>query len=162
GPPRRQRWVSQTARKLLPFEDLSGLSGPEAARRLLVETGMQDGYVGEKIFRIGAEQMIMVTMVRSEDGRCRATSAELARLPIYHFDSTKVLTIPTPGGSVSLMEKNHQSAETGAGNWTSDAQYVEQIVRGALSGEDADQRATAAIAATLLAHAGKLAGQLSG
>ena len=55
GPPRRQRWVSQTARKLLPFEDLSGLSGPEAARRLLVETGLQDGYVGEKIFRIGAE-----------------------------------------------------------------------------------------------------------
>ncbi|HBR46703.1 MAG TPA: hypothetical protein DEA80_17600, partial [Afipia sp.] len=162
GPPRRQRWVSQTARKLLPFEDLSGLAGPEAARRLLVESGLQDGYTGEKIFRIGAEKMIMVMMVRSEDGRCRATSADMGRLPIYDFDPTKVLTIPTPGGSVSLMEKNHQSAETGVANWIGDAQYVEQIVRGALALEDADQKATAAVAATLLAHADRLVGQLSG
>lgn len=162
GPPRRQRWVSQTARKLLPFEDLSGLAGPEAARRLLVESGLQDGYAGEKIFRIGAEKMIMVTMVRSEDGRCRATSADIRRLPVYNFDPTKVLTIPTPGGSVSLMEKNHQSAETGVTNWIGDAQYVEQIVRDALAAEDASQKATAAVAATLLAHADRLAGQLSG
>jgi hypothetical protein len=161
GPPRRQRWVSQTARKLLPFEDLSGLSSPEVVRRLLVETGLQESCLGEKVFRIGTEQMVVVTMVRSEDGRYRATSADMGRLLIYQFDPAQILVIPTPGGSVSLMEKQHQSAEIGVTNWVSDAQYVEQVVRAALSNEDADQKAVAAIAATLLAHAGKLAGQLS-
>src|ERR1700761_842114 len=36
GPPRRQRWISATARKLLPFEDLSGLSGTETVCRFPV------------------------------------------------------------------------------------------------------------------------------
>jgi hypothetical protein len=162
GPPRRQRWISPSARKLLPFEDLSGMTGPEAARRLLVETGLQDGFVGEKIYRIGVDEMVLLKMAKSEDGRSRATSADTARLPVYAFDATKVLAIPTPGGSISLMEKNHQSPEVRLANWTSDAQYVEQIVRQALAGDDEEQKAKAALAATLLAHAVKLEGLLSG
>ncbi|MET4278537.1 MULTISPECIES: hypothetical protein [unclassified Bradyrhizobium] len=162
GPPRRQRWVSPTAKKLLPFEDLSGLSGPEAARRLLVETGLQDAFAGEKIYRIAAGEMVMVKMARSGDGRSRATSADMARLPVYAFDATKVLAIPTPGGSISLMEKNHQSPEVRLANWTSDAHYVEQIVRAAVSGDDDEQKAKAAVAATLLSHAGRLEALLSG
>ncbi|MDA9492360.1 hypothetical protein [Bradyrhizobium sp. CCBAU 11361] len=162
GPPRRQRWVSPTARKLLPFEDLSGMAGSEAARRLLVETGLQDNFVGEKIYRIGADEMIMVKMVKSDDGRTRATAADMARLPVYGFDPAKVLAIPTPGGSISLMEKNHQSPETRLANWMSDAQYVEQIVRSALAGDGDEQKARAAIGATLLAHAGRLENLLSG
>lgn len=162
GPPRRQRWVSQTARKLLPFDDLSGLSGPEAARRLLVETGLQDGFIGEKIFRIGPDEMILVTMARSEDGRTRATSADMTRLPLYRFDPAKILAIPTPGGSVSLMEKNHQSIEAGVSNWISDAQYVEQIVRNELATEGEEHRAEAAAAAILLSHADRLAALVSG
>ncbi|GLH76525.1 hypothetical protein SSBR45G_14330 [Bradyrhizobium sp. SSBR45G] len=162
GPPRRQRWVSPTARKLLPFEDLSGMTGSEAARRLLVETGLQDNFVGEKIYRIGADEMIMVKMVKSDDGRTRATAADMARLPVYAFDPAKILAIPTPGGSISLMEKNHQSPETRLANWMSDAQYVEQIVRSALAGDDDEQKARAAIGATLLAHAGRLGSLLSG
>ena len=74
GPPRRQRWASQSAKRLLPFDDLSDLYVPESARRLLVESGLQDGFAGEKIFRIGRDEMIVVTMVRSEDGRCRAAA----------------------------------------------------------------------------------------
>jgi hypothetical protein len=162
GPTRRQRWVSQTARKLLPFDDLSGLSGPEAARRLLVETGLQDGFIGEKIFRIGPEEMIVVTMAKSEDGRGRATSPDMARLPVYRFDPAMILAIPTPGGSASFMEKNHQSPEAGVSNWISDAQYVEQIVRGELAAENGEQRARAAIAAILLSQADKLASLVSG
>ncbi|MCC8962495.1 hypothetical protein H8A95_09275 [Bradyrhizobium sp. Pear76] len=162
GPPRRQRWVSPTAKKLLPFEDLSGLAGPEAARRLLVETGVQDSFVGEKIYRSGADEMIMVKMVKSEDGRTRATSADMTRLPVYGFDASKVLAIPTPGGSISLMEKNHQSPELRLANWASDAQYVERIVRDALAGDDEEGKAKAAVAATLLAHAGRLEALLSG
>ena len=162
GPPRRQRWVSPTAKKLLPFEDLSGLSGPEAARRLLVETGVQDSFVGEKIYRIGAGEMIMVKMVKSEDGRTRATSADMTRLPVYGFDASKLFAIPTPGGSISLMEKNHQSPELRLANWASDAQYVERIVRQALVGDDEDGKAKAAVAATLFAHAGRLEALLSG
>jgi hypothetical protein len=162
GPPRRQRWISATARKLLPFEDLSGLSGSEAARRLLVEAGLQDAFVGEKIYRIGADEMILVKMAKSEDGRTRATSPDMARLPVYGFDAAKVLAVPTPGGSISLMEKNHQSPEVRLANWTSDAHYVEQIVRAALAGDDDEAKAKAALAATLAAHAGKLEGLLSG
>jgi hypothetical protein len=162
GPPRRQRWVSPTARKLLPFEDLSGLSGTEAARRLLVETGLHDNFVGEKIYRIGADEMILVKMVKSDDGRTRATSADMARLPVYGFDAGKVLAIPTPGGSISLMEKNHQSPEVRLANWLSDAQYVEQIIRAALAADEDDQKARAAVGATLLAHAGRLENLLSG
>ena len=162
GPPRRQRWVSQTARKLLPFDDLSGLAGPDATRRLLVELGLQDGFTGEKIFRVGPEEMIVVTMTRSEDGRCRATSSDMVRLPVYRFDPAKVLVIPTPGGSVSMMEKNHQSPEIETTNWSSDADYVSQIVRSALAAEGDDQKATAAVAATLLAHADNLAALISG
>lgn len=162
GPPRRQRWVSPTAKKLLPFEDLAGLSGPEAARRLLVETGLQDGFVGEKIYRIGTDEMIMVKMAKSDDGRCRATSADMARLPVYRYDANKVLAIPMPGGSISLIEKNHQSPEVRLANWMSDAQYVEQIVRAASSGDDEEQKARVALAATLVEHAGKLESLLSG
>lgn len=162
GPPRRQRWVSPTAKKLLPFEDLSGLAGPEAARRLLVEAGVQDSFVGEKIYRIGTGEMIMVKMVKSEDGRTRATAADMTRLPVYGFDASKVLAIPTPGGSISLMEKNHQSPELRLANWASDAQYVERIIRDALAGDDEEGKAKAAVAATLLAHAGRLEALLSG
>jgi hypothetical protein len=162
GPPRRQRWVSPTARKLLPFEDLSGLAGPEAARRLLVETGLDEVFVGEKIYRISADEMILVKMAKSDDGRARATSADMARLPVFGFDAAKVLAVPTPGGSISLMEKNHQAPEVGLANWVSDAQYVEQIVRAALAGDDEGQKAVAALAATLAAHAGRLEKLLSG
>jgi hypothetical protein len=161
GPPRRQRWVSHSAKRLLPFDDLSDLYVPESARRLLVETGLQDGFVGEKVFRIGRDDMIVVTMVRSEDGRCRATAKDMSRLSVFHFDLAKVLVVPTPGGSIPLMERG-ATAETDVVNWTSDAQYVEQIVRSALAAEDGEQKATAAVAATLLTHAGKLAGRLSG
>jgi hypothetical protein len=160
GPPRRQRWVSQSAKRLLPFDDLSDLYVPESARRLLVESGLQDGFVGEKAFRIGCDDMIVVTMVRSEDGRCRATAKDMSRLSLFHFNPAKVLVIPTPSGAVSLMEKG-AAAETGVVNWTSDAQYVERIVRSALEAENEEERATAAVATTLLAHADKLAGQLS-
>lgn len=162
GPPRRQRWVAQTAKKLLPFEDLSGLSGPEAVRRLLVETGLQDGFVGEKFFRIGLDEMVLVNMAKSDDGRGRATATDMSRLPLYRFDAAKVLVVPTPGGSLSLMEKNHQSPEIGLANWMSDTQYVEQIVRSALAGEDNEEKARAAVASTLLARAGKLEALLSG
>jgi hypothetical protein len=161
GPPRRQRWVSQSAKRLLPFDDLSDLYVPESARRLLVESGLQDGFVGEKAFRIGRDDMIVVTMVRSEDGRCRATAKDMSRLSFFHFDPAKVLVIPTPSGSTSFMERE-SAAETGLVNWTSDAQYVEQMVRSALVAEDDEQKATAAVAATLVAHADKLAGRLSG
>jgi hypothetical protein len=160
GPPRRQRWVSQSAKRLLPFDDLSDLYAPEAARRLLVESGLQDGFAGEKAFRIGRDDMIVVTMVRSEDGRCRATAKDMSRLSVVHFDPAKILVIPTLSGSIAVTERG-AAAETGVVNWTSDAQYVEQIVRGALGAEDEEQRATAAVAATLLAHAEKLASWLA-
>lgn len=162
GPPRRQRWVSQTARKLLPFDDLSGLGGPEAARRLLVEQGLQDGFVGEKIFRVGPDEMVVVAMNRSQDGRCRASSANMERLSVYRFDPAKIVVVPTPSGSVSMMEKNHHSPEIETTNWSSDAQYVAQIVRGALAEGSEARKATAAIAATLSAHADKLAALITG
>lgn len=161
GPPRRQRWVSQSAKRLLPLDDLSDLYVPESARRLVVETGLQDGFVGEKAFRIGRDEMIVVTMVRSDDGRYRATAKDMSRLSVFHFDPAKVLVVPTPGGSISLMERS-AAAETDVVNWTSDAQYIELIVRSALAAEDDEQKATAAVAATLLTHADKLAGRLSG
>lgn len=161
GPPRRQRWVSQSAKRLLPFDDLSDLYVPESARRLLVESGLQDGFAGEKIFRIGRDEMIVVTMVRCEDGRCRATAKDMSRLSVFHFEPAKVLVIPTPSGSISLMERG-SAAETGVVNWMSDAQYVEQIVQAALAAESEEERATAAVASTILAHADKLAGRLSG
>lgn len=161
GPPRRQRWVSQSAKRLLPLDDLSNLYVPESARRLLVETGLQDGFIGEKAFRIGRDDMIVVTMVRSDDGRYRATAKDMSRLSVFHFDPAKVLVVPTPGGSISLIERG-AAAETDVVNWTSDAQYVEQIVRRALAAEDDEQKATAAVAATLLTHADKLSGRLSG
>lgn len=161
GPPRRQRWVSQSAKRLLPFDDLSDLYVPESARRLLVETGLQDGFAGEKIFRIGSDEMILVTMVRSEDGRCRATAKDMSRLSVFHFDPAKVLVIPTPSGPISLMERG-SAAETGVVNWMSDAQYVGQIVQAALAAESEEERATAAVASTILSHADKLAGRLSG
>lgn len=161
GPPRRQRWVSQSAKRLLPFDDLSDLYVPESARRLLVESGLQDGFAGEKIFRIGRDEMIVVTMVRSEDGRCRATAKDMSRLSVFHFEPAKVLVIPTPSGSISLMERG-SAAETGVVNWMSDAQYVEQIVQAALAAESEEERVTGAVASTILAHADKLAGRLSG
>lgn len=161
GPPRRRRWISPTSRKLLPFEDLSGLSGEEAARRLLVETGLQDGFVGEKVYRIGADEMIVLKMAKADDGRSRATSADMARLPVYGFDAAKVLAIPTPGGSVSLIEKNHQSPEVRLANWITDAQYVERIIRSAASDGDGEQKARVAVAEMLADHAGRLEQLLS-
>jgi hypothetical protein len=162
GPPRRRRWISPTSRKLLPFEDLSALSGQADARRLLVETGLQDGFVGEKVYRIGTDEMIVVKMVKADDGRSRATSADMARLPVFKFDAARILGIPTPGGSISLIEKNHQLPEVRVANWMSDAEYVGQIIRAALSDGDQEQKTRAAIAATLVEHAGRLEALLSG
>ena len=126
-----------------------------------METGLQDGFAGEKTFRIDHDEMIVVNMVRSDDGRCRTTAKGMSRLSVFHFEPAKVLVIPTPGGSISLMERG-SAAETGVVNWFSDAQYVEQIVQAALAAESEEARATAAVASTLLAHADKLAGRLSG
>lgn len=161
GPPRRQHWVSQSAKRLLPLDDLSDLYAPESARRLLVESGLQDGFAGEKIFRIGRDEMIVVTMTRSDDGKCRATAKDMSRLPVFHFEPAKVLLVPTHSSSISLMERG-SAAQTGVVNWTSDAQYVEQIVRAALAAGSEEERAMAAVATVILAHADKLAGQLSG
>ena len=56
-----------------------------------------------------------------------------------NLDPAKVLVLPTLGGSISLMERG-AAAETGVVNWTSDAQYVEQIVRSALAARAARVR----------------------
>jgi hypothetical protein len=82
----------------------------------------------------------------------------MGRLPVFRFDPAKVLVIPTPGGPVPLMERDHRSPEIGVVNWISDAQYVEQIVRAALAGEGDEQRA---LACMLLSNAEKLSRLLS-
>jgi hypothetical protein len=162
GPPRRQRFVSTWMRRLTQFDDLSDLYAPEAARRLLVETGLQDGFVGEKIFRISSSEMVVVNMVRSDDGRCRANAPDLGRLPTLRFDPAKLHSVPKPSGSVSLFERGPEAVETGFVNWLADADYVALIVRAAAQQDSEEARSQAAVAALVLSKADQLRRQLSG
>jgi hypothetical protein len=128
----------------------------------LVETGLQDGFVGEKVVRIGPSMMIAVNMVRSEDGRCRATAPDLGKLPILHFDQTKVHAIPTPSGPVILIERGPEAIETGFVNWSTDAEYIAQIVRAAIKQDGEEAHSLAAAAALLLSNADQIGRRLSG
>jgi hypothetical protein len=129
GPPKRQRYVAATGKRLLPFEDLSSLYAPEAARRLLVETGRQDGFVGDKIFRISLSDIIEVRMALSADGRSRISLPEdLTALPVWSFLGGRHVRVPTQSGIIDLFARNSGSSQSGFVNWCSDVAFVRQVI----------------------------------
>lgn len=129
GPPKRRRYVASSGRRLLPFEDLSGLYAPEAARRLLVETGRQDGFAGDKVFRIGATDVIEVRMVVSPDGRSRIGQPDdLSALPIWPYQPERHLRVPTLAGFVDLYAREAGAVQSGVVNWCSDIDFVRHVI----------------------------------
>src|SRR4051794_54745 len=125
GPPKRRRHVASSGRRLLPFEDLSGLYAPEAARRLLVETGRQDGFAGDKVFRIGATDVIEVRMVVSPDGRSRVGQLDdLTALPVWPYQPERHVRVPTQAGFVDLYARVAGTVQSGVVNWCSDVDFV--------------------------------------
>lgn len=130
GPPKRRRYVATSGRRLLPFEDLSGLYAPEAARRLLVETGRQDGFAGDKVFRIGATDVIEVRMAISPDGRSRIGQPDdLSVLPIWPYQPERHVRVPTPAGIVDLYAREAGAVQSGVVNWCSDIDFVRHVIR---------------------------------
>jgi len=128
GPPGRRKYVASSSKRLFPFEDLSTLYAPETARRLLVETGKQDGFEGEKIFRIGKSEVVGLTMARGEDGRFRAGSGSMSKLPVFAFDDARHYKIPTSFGSLELYEKESSAAQVGTTNWSTDIDFLAQVI----------------------------------
>jgi hypothetical protein len=129
GPPKRQRHVASSGRRLLQFEDLSGLYAPEAARRLLVETGRQDGFHGDKAFRIGASDVIEVRMVVSSDGRSRiGRPDDLTALPVWPYQPERRLRVPTSTGFIDLYERDFGAVQSGIVNWCSDIDFVRHVI----------------------------------
>jgi hypothetical protein len=161
GPPRRQRYVASTGRRLLPFEDLSGLYAPEAARRLLVETGRQDGFAGDKVFRIGASDIIEVRMTISPDGRSRIGQPEdLKALPVWPYDAERHIRVPTPTGLVDLFAWDAAGSQNGVINWCSDVEFVRQVIA-SFADASADDDVLKQAAALLSGHVEKLESKLS-
>jgi hypothetical protein len=161
GPPKRQRYVAASGKRLVPFEDLSDLYAPEAARRLLVETGRQDGFAGDKVFRISASDMIEVRMAVSPDGRSRiAHPKELSSLPVWPYQADRHIRVPTSTGPVDLLEKDAAASQSGFVNWSSDADYLAQVIR-SLASERAEDGALKQVAALLFGHVAKLESSLS-
>jgi hypothetical protein len=139
GPPKRQRHVAPTGRRMLPFEDLSGLYAPEAARRLLVETGRRDGFVGDKIFRINLSDVVEVRMAVS-DGFSKIRQPEnLTELEVWSFLAGKHIRVPTPSGSVDLFLKDANSTPSGFVNWCSDVEFMRQVIASFAQGDVQDE-----------------------
>ncbi|MET3299051.1 hypothetical protein [Bradyrhizobium diazoefficiens] len=129
GPPKRQRYVASSGRRLLPFEDLSGLYAPEAARRLLVETGRQDGFAGDKVFRIGAPSIIEVRMSISSDGRSRIGQPDdLTALPMWPYHPERRIQLPTEAGLVDLYARDAGAVQSGVVNWCSDVEFLRHVI----------------------------------
>jgi hypothetical protein len=129
GPPKRQRYVATSGRRLLPFEDLSGLYAPEAARRLLVETGRQDGFAGDRVFRIGAPNIIEVRMSISSDGRSRIGQPDdLAALPMWPYHPERRIQVPTEAGLVDLYARDPGAMQSGVVNWCSDVEFLRHVI----------------------------------
>jgi hypothetical protein len=161
GPPKRQRYVASVGRRLLPFEDLSGLYAPEAARRLLVETGRQDGFTGDKVFRIGASDIIEVRMTISPDGRSRIGQPEdLTALPVWPYQAERHVRVPTPAGLVDLFAWDAAVSKSGVINWCSDVEFVRQVI-GSFADGSADDDVLNQAAALLSGHVEKLESMLS-
>ena len=161
GPPGRRKYVAASSKRLLPFEDLSMLYAPEAARRLLVETGKQDGFEGEKVFRISKSEIVSLTMARSEDGRFRAARGITAKLPLFAFDDAKHYKIPTPSGLFELYEKESVTAQVGTANWSADIEFLAQVLSAATAEENVDGGFPRQLAAYLQTRAGELEQRLS-
>jgi hypothetical protein len=160
GPPGRRRFVATSSRHLLPFEDLSESYAPESARRLLVETGRQDGFEGEKIFRIAKSEIVHLIMTRGEDGHYRATSTDMKHLPVFAYDESRRHRIPTPSGSIELYEKDPASLQTSVANWSTDLEFLSQVVVAA-SAEASDRKVSQELAALILARHDEVARVLS-
>jgi hypothetical protein len=161
GPPKRQRYVASTGRRLLPFEDLSGLYAPEAARRLLVETGRQDGFAGDKVFRIGASDIIEVRMTISPDSRSRIGQPEdLTALSVWPYQAERHIRVPTPAGLVDLFAWDAAASQNGVINWCSDAEFVRQVIA-SFADASADDGVLKQAATLLSGHVEKLESRLS-
>lgn len=161
GPPKRQRYVASAGRRLLPFEDLSGLYAPEAARRLLVETGRQDGFAGDRVFRIGASDIIEVRMMVAPDGRSRIGQPEdLTALPIWPYQAERHIRVPTPAGLVDLFAWDAAVSKSGVVNWCSDVEFVRHVI-GSFADASADDDVLKQAAALLSGHVEKLESVLS-
>lgn len=161
GPPKRQRYVATSAQRLVPFEDLTGLYAPEAARRLLVETGRQDGFSGDKVFRITASEMIEVRMAISADGRSRIRHPEdLTSLQVWLYQVERLIRVPSQSGLIELFFKDLSSLQAGFVNWSSDADYLRQVIK-SMAGESIDGGAMKQAAALLLGHMRNLESTLS-
>lgn len=156
GPPKRQRYVATSGKRLVPFEDLSGLYAPEAARRLLVETGRQDGFAGDKVFRISASDLIEVRMALSPDGRSRIAQPEdLGSLPVWSYQADRHLRVPTAAGPLDLFAKDASASQSGFVNWSSDADYLAQVIR-SLASEGTDNDALKQVPTLLASHLARL------
>lgn len=156
GPPKRKRYVAPSGRRLTPFEDLSGLYAPEAARRLLVETGRQDGFSGDKMFRIGASEMIEVRMAISADGRSRISlPQDLSSLPVWPYQPERHVRVPSEAGPLDLFAKDPGASQSGFVNWSSDADFLREVIR-SLASEGSDNEPLKAAATLLSGHADEL------
>jgi hypothetical protein len=161
GPPKRQRYVAASGRRLVAFEDLSGLYAPEAARRLLVETGRQDGFAGDKVFRISASDMIEVRMAVSPDGRSRIVDPkDLSSLPVWPYQADAHIRVPTSTGHLDLLAKDAAASQNGVVNWSTDADFLAQVIR-SLASEPAEDGPLKQVATLLSGHVAKLEGLLS-
>jgi hypothetical protein len=161
GPPKRQRYVATTGKRLLPFEDLSSLYAPEAARRLLVETGRQDGFAGDKVFRISLSDIIEVRMAVSADGRSRVSQPEdLTTLPVWSFLAGRHVRVPTSSGTIDLFARDTGASQSGFVNWCSDVEFVRQVI-GSFAEGDATDDVLKRAAEFLTAHSEALESKLS-
>jgi hypothetical protein len=161
GPPKRQRYVATSGKRLVPFEDLSGLYAPEAARRLLVETGRQDGFAGDKIFRISASDMIEVRMAVSPDGRSRIVDPkDLRSLPLWPYQADAHIRVPTSTGRLDLLAREAAASQSGVVNWSTDADFLAQVIR-SLASESAEDSALNQVATLLSSHVARLENSLS-
>jgi hypothetical protein len=161
GPPKRQRYVASTGKRLMAFEDLSGLYAPEAARRLLVETGRQDGFAGDKVFRISASDIIEVRMAFSPDGRSRISQPEdLTSLPVWPYQADRHIQVPASAGVVDLFARDAGVSQSGIINWCSDLDFLRQVIKG-FADEKADDGVLKQAAALLAGHVETLESTLS-
>jgi len=108
--------------------DLSHIGSLEAVRPLIVELGLARSE-GTWTIRLDAKTIANIALTRGVDGLVRAQGKDLAQVPLFEFNEEAILTVPTEGGDTKLYNINANATNIGVIDWSSDANYVGQIVR---------------------------------
>jgi hypothetical protein len=157
GPPGHAKFRALDARRLLPFEDLADLGDAESVRRLLVEDGRINDFLGPRYVRTGDREMVRIDVRQCPDGRWRASpETDLSLLPVWEYRPELRLTVSDGIRTTSVIDSRTDLRQIGTTLWSSDANIVRRVVGAMREKSDPEDTARRQFADALLQMADQL------